>query len=519
MSEAAGAMSSGGAPAPGTRGGGAASGEPPRLEARGLGKSFGTTRALDDVSLVLEAGVVHAVLGENGAGKSTLMKLLAGVERPDQGTLALDGQPYAPRGPLEARRRGIAIVHQELSLCPHLSVADNVVLGSEPRRAGFFSRSRARERAARALALVCEGERVPDLDSLVAELSPAERQRVEIARALDQDDCRLLIVDEPTSSLGQDDVARLFATLGRLCERGLSVLYVSHFLEEVRRIAQSYTVLRDGRAVESGKLVDVDNDALVAAMAGRTVAAPQRHQRVRAEPILSLRDLGGQRWPVRASLELFRGEVLGIAGLVGSGRSELLRAVFGLDPVLRGEVRVGAWLGPATPAERLSRGVGFASEDRAQEGLALELGVGLNLMLSKPIARWGWLSAARERAVARDWMARLGVVARGPEQRIGELSGGNQQKIALGRLLYHDVDVLLLDEPTRGIDVRSRAEIHRAIDDNCRAGKAVLLVSSQFEELLAVCDRVAVMHRGVLGEAQPVAALSEHQLVKAAAGA
>ena len=494
-------------------------GEVLRLQARGLRKRFGTTRAIDDVSLELEAGVVHAVLGENGAGKSTLMKLLAGAERPDAGALTLDGVLYAPRGPSEARRRGVAIVHQELSLCPHLSVAENVVLGSEPRRLGLFSRTRARERAARALALVCEGERTPGLDTLVAELSPAERQRVEIARALDQDDCRLLIVDEPTSSLGEDDVARLFATLGRLCERGLSVLYVSHFLEEVRRIAQSYTVLRDGKAVSHGRLGEVDNDALVSAMAGRAVAPPARHRRVRAEPILSLRDLGGVRWPVRASLELYRGEVLGVAGLVGSGRSELLRAVFGLDAVARGEVRVGAALGPASPALRLAQGVGLASEDRAHEGLALELGVGLNLTLSKPVARWGWLSPARERAVASHWMARLGVVARGPEQPVGELSGGNQQKVALGRLLYHDVDVLLLDEPTRGIDVRSRAEIHLAIDELCQAGKAVLLVSSHFEELLALCDRVAVMHRGVLGEARPAAELSEHALVKAAAGA
>jgi len=492
---------------------------PPRLRVRGLRKSFGTTRALDDVSLELGPGVVHAVLGENGAGKSTLMQLLAGALHPDAGWLELDGQPYAPRGPLDARRRGVAIVHQELSLCPHMSVAENVVLGSEPRRLGVFSRARARERAARALALVCDGEFSPGLDTKVAELSPAERQRVEIARALDQDDCRLLIVDEPTSSLGEDDVERLFATLRRLRERGLSVLYVSHFLEEVRRIAQSYSVLRDGTAVAHGVLCDVDNDALVAAMAGRSVVTHARHRRASSEAVLRVRELGGERWPVRASFELYRGEVLGIAGLVGSGRSELVRAIFGLDAVVRGEVRVGAALGPASPAARLAQGVGLASEDRAHEGLALALGVGSNLTLSKPVARWGWLSLRKEREVVRDWMARLGVVARGPDQPIGELSGGNQQKVALGRLLYHDVDVLLLDEPTRGIDVRSRSEIHRAIDQLCQAGKAVLLVSSQFEELLAVCDRIAVLHRGVLGAARPAAELSERELVKAAAGA
>jgi ribose transport system ATP-binding protein len=355
----------------------------------------------------------------------------------------------------------------------------------------------------------------------VSELAPAERQLVEIARALDQEDCRLLIVDEPTSSLGEDDVERLFAALERLRNRGLSVLYVSHFLSEVRRISDRYTVLRDGKTVAEGAIGDVTNDALVAAMAGRSLQSSSRGQRDPGEPILSLRDVAGIRLPVRASLELRRGEVLGIAGLMGSGRTELLRAIFGLDPVQRGEVRVGALSGQGTPASRLRQGVGLTSEDRAREGLALELSVAENLTLSRlaPLSRAGWLSLSRERRLASEWISRLGIRSSGPEQRTRELSGGNQQKLALARLLYHDVDVLLLDEPTRGIDVRSRAEIHRAIDERCARGAAVLLVSSQFEELLAVCDRIAVMHRGVLGEARPVAELSEHELVKAAAGA
>jgi ribose transport system ATP-binding protein len=492
-----------------------------RLVARGVGKSFAGTRALDDVSLELSGGSVHAVLGENGAGKSTLMKILAGVVRADEGSVTLDGESYAPRGPLDARRRGVAIVHQELSLCPHLSVVDNIVLGSEPHRAGWISRRRAEERAARALGLVTLGQSEVPLEARVSELSPAERQLVEIARALDQDDCRLLIVDEPTSSLGEDDVARLFSTLSRLRERGLTVLYVSHFLEEVRRIADEYTILRDGKTVGRGKLVDASNETLIAAMAGRAVAGAVRQKRTRGEPILSLRELAGTRLPVRATLELHRGEVLGIAGLMGSGRTELLRAVFGLDPVARGEVRVGALIGPASARERLRQGVGLSSEDRAREGLALDLDVSENLTLSRlaPLTRWGWLSRARERAVVLDWIERLGVRCRGPEQRVAELSGGNQQKVALARLLYHDVDVLLLDEPTRGIDVRSRAEIHRAVDELCARGKAVLLVSSHFEELLAVCDRIAVMHRGALGQARPAAELSEHLLVKEASGA
>jgi ribose transport system ATP-binding protein len=492
-----------------------------RLVVRDLGKSFGRTRALSGVSLELERGSIHAVLGENGAGKSTLMKILAGAERPDAGSIELDGAVYAPRDPLEARRRGVAIVYQELSLCPHLTVAENVVLGSEPSRCGWLSKQKAAARARRALDRLEEGAESLPLDAPVSTLSAAERQRVEIARALDQDDCRLLIVDEPTSSLGEDDVARLFATLGRLRERGLTVLYVSHFLEEVRRIADEFSVLRDGEVALRGRVADVANDALITAMAGRAVQALARQRHAPGQALLSLRDLGGVRAPERASLELHRGEVFGIAGLMGSGRSELLRAVFGLDPVRRGEVRVGAAVGPASPALRLRQGVGLASEDRAREGLALQLSIGENLTLSRlgPLARAGWLSLARERRIAGDWIERLGIRASGPDQRVSELSGGNQQKVALARLLYHDVDVLLLDEPTRGIDVRSRAEIHRLIDEGCARGKAVLLVSSHFDELLALSDRVAVMHRGVLGEARPAEGLTEHDLLKEAAGA
>jgi len=493
----------------------------PRLLVRGASKSFGRTRALRDVSLELQRGSIHAVLGENGAGKSTLMKILAGAVRPDAGTLELDGAAYAPRDPLEARRRGVAIVYQELSLCPHLSVTENIVLGSEPRRFGWLSASRARERAQRALArLEPEGSTLA-LDAPVRDLSPAERQRVEIARALDQDGCRLLIVDEPTSSLGADDAERLFTTLRSLRGRGLTVLYVSHFLEEVRRIADEYTVLRDGESVRRGEIAGVSNDALIAAMAGRSVQAVARQRRAPGERLLSLSELSGVRAPQRASLDLHRGEVVGIAGLMGSGRTELLRAVFGLDPVKRGEVRVGAAAGPASPALRLRQGVGLASEDRAGEGLALELDIAQNLTLSRlaPLARAGWLSPSRERRTASEWIARLGIRSSGPDQRVGELSGGNQQKVAIARLLYHDVDVLLLDEPTRGIDVRSRAEIHRLIDEGCARGKAVLLVSSHFDELVALCDRVAVMHRGVLGEARPATGLDEHALLKGAAGA
>jgi ribose transport system ATP-binding protein len=492
-----------------------------RLAARGVTKSFGPTRVLSDVSLLVPPGSVHAVLGENGAGKSTLMKILAGALAPDAGSLELDGVTYAPTDPLAARRRGVAIVYQELSVCPHLSVAENVALGAEPSRYGWISRKTVEQRARRALDMLGADHRTLALDRQVGELSAAEQQIVEIARALSLDDCRLLIVDEPTSSLGADDVERLFTALAALRERGLGIVYISHFLDEVRRVADDYTVLRDGRVVSQGRVADTTNDALVVGMAGHAVESSARTPRTPGERLLALEELGGARLPRAATLELGRGEALGIAGLVGSGRTELLRAIFGLDLVLRGKIRVAAFTGPASPHRRLAEGVGLLSEDRAREGLALGLSVTENLTLSKlePLRRHGLLSPARAREVTARFIEQLGIRTRGPEQRVGELSGGNQQKVALGRLLHHDVDVLLLDEPTRGIDVRSRAEIHRLIDELCSRGKAVLMVSSHLDELLVVCDRVQVMHRGVLGPSRPTAGLSERALLKEAAGA
>jgi ribose transport system ATP-binding protein len=492
-----------------------------RLVAHGVSKSFGPTRVLSDVSLAVRPGSVHAVLGENGAGKSTLMKILAGAVAPDAGELSLDGAPYAPEDPLAARRRGVAIVYQELSVCPHLGVAENVALGAEPARFGWISRESVESRARRALAALGVDTAELPLERRVGTLSAAQQQIVEIARALSLDDCRLLIVDEPTSSLGADDVERLFAALSKLRERGLGIVYISHFLDEVRRIADDYTVLRDGRAVARGRVADTTNAALVEAMAGYAVEGTSRTLRKPGERLLSLTELGGERLPTSATLELDRGEALGIAGLVGSGRTELLRAIFGLDPVVRGELRVAAFAGPASPARRLLQGVGLVSEDRAREGLALGLTVAENLTLSKlePLRRRGLLSPARAREVTAGFIARLGIKTRGPAQRVSELSGGNQQKVALGRLLYHDVDVLLLDEPTRGIDVRSRTEIHRLVDELCAQGKAVLMVSSHLDELLTVCDRVQVMRRGVLGASRPTAGLSERELLAEAAGA
>jgi ribose transport system ATP-binding protein len=490
-----------------------------RLHVSGIEKRFGPTQALSGVALSVEPGEVHAVIGENGAGKSTLMKILAGAIEPDAGTMTLDDKAYAPTDALMARALGLAIVYQEALLCPDLTITENILLGVEPARFGVVQQRQARSISEKALALVTTSDQAGRLrpDALVRELAPSERQLVAIARALGQSDCRVLILDEPTSSLTREDTERLFAVIRRLAEGGLSVLYISHFLEEVERIAKSYTVLRDGRSVKSGRTADTSKSELVNAMAGRRVEELfPRSERTPGELVLDVRELAGQRLPVSASLELRRGEVLGIAGLVGSGRTELLRALFGLDRVRHGQIKVGAYLGPASPAARLAQGVGMLSEDRKQEGLAETLSIGENLMLSKLPAL---VLPEQRRAVARRFIDKLAIRCQGADQRVADLSGGNQQKVALARLLHHDVDVLLLDEPTRGIDVGSRAAVYRIVDELAAQGKAVLVVSSYLPELLGIADRIAVMNRGQLGVALPAAGLSEHELLLEATSA
>ena len=508
------------------------------LAVHGVTKSFGATRALVSVSLEASAGEVRAVLGENGAGKSTLMNVLAGAEAPDGGTLTLDGAPFRPRTPAEARRAGVALVSQELALCPDLSVADNIVLGEEPTRWGLLDRARI-GRDVRAVLDEVSGGRI-DPAARAGALPLAERQLVEIARALvhrsgdgDHGRCKVLILDEPTSSLGREDATRLFALVRRLRAEGIAILYVSHFLEEVTALCDRYTVLRDSATVASGAIADTTVAALVEKMAGRAVEQRfARSARTAGDVVLALDGLAGNPKPRDASLALHRGEVLGIAGLVGAGRTELLRAVFGLDEVVRGTVRVGAFVGGATPRERLAQGVGMLSEDRQGEGLAISLSIAENVTLSRldglgPFAgralavvdrALGLVAPARDRAAADRFIGELAIKCRSPDQRVSELSGGNQQKVALARLLHHDVEVLLLDEPTRGIDVGSKAQIYALVDRLASAGKAILFVSSHLPELLGVCDRIAVMCRGSLGAARATEEWTERALLEEALG-
>jgi ribose transport system ATP-binding protein len=484
-----------------------------RLRMEGVRKAFGATVALDGVDFSVRAGEVHALVGENGAGKSTLMKVLSGAHAPDTGRMWLDGRPYCPHHPLDARKAGVAMIYQELSLARHLSVMENIVLGMEPVFGPFMDWRSVRARSAQALATLGRPD-IP-LETPVARLSVAEQQLVEIGRAV-AIGCRVLVLDEPTSSLAQRDVKLLFELVRRLRQQGHAIVYISHFLEEVKDVADTFTVLRDGKSVGGGKTADASIDRMVSLMVGRNVdELYPRSRRTPGEIILEVRQLAGDVKPALAGLALRRGEVLGIAGLVGAGRTELLRCIFGLNRVTSGQVRIGTFSGPAAPGRRWKQGAGMVSEDRKSEGLALDLSVAENLTLS----RLPWLVTPRQQAGwSRPWIGMLPIKCGSPRQRVGDLSGGNQQKVALARLLHHDVDVLLLDEPTRGIDVGSKAQIYRIIDELACRGKAVLVVSSYLPELMGICDRVAVMCRGVLGEAHPAGQFDEQQIMLEATG-
>jgi ribose transport system ATP-binding protein len=410
------------------------------------------------------------------------------------------------------------MIYQELNLAPDLSVEDNMLLGQERHRLGWLNRPEQRRRVREVLDLLGHADLHPETE--VRRLSVGAQQLVEIARALVLD-ARLIVFDEPTSSLTQADARRLFDVIGRLKKSGCAIVYISHFLDEIRQVCDRYTVLRDGRSAGQGALGEASEAQIVSLMVGRTVE--ELFPRVPHEPgdvILSLDDLTGRRMPHGVSLSLRRGELLGIAGLVGAGRTELLRCLYALDPVRRGTVRIAGVVPPATPRGRIRAGLGLVSEDRKGEGLAQNCSITDNITSSRlrPYSKLGWLSLSRQKQGARQWMERLEIKARSLDQEVQALSGGNQQKVALARLLHQNADVLLLDEPTRGIDVATKAGIYRLMGELARSGKGIIFVSSYITELLEVCDRIGVMSRGRLREIRPASEWSEESIMTCAIG-
>ena len=492
----------------------------PVLRMDDVRKRFGGTIALRGVSFEVMPGEVHALIGENGAGKSTLMRILGGALRADEGAMWFRGKSWSPAGPSAARNAGVAMIHQELALAPHLTVAQNIALGSEPGKKLFLGRLRplrTKEMARNAReALAVLGHDAIDPDQLLGELGPAQRQIVEIARAL-AGKASVIVMDEPTTSLGREDAKRLLQVVGKLRDDGASIVYISHFLEEVNEVADRWTVLRDGASVGTGMMAETTTSQLIERMTGRSLGEiyPKR-DRAPGSICLEAQGVSGAHLPRDASLRVRRGEILGLSGLVGAGRTQLLRILAGLDAARSGRILIdGKESTTSRIRQRMRAGIGLLSEDRKGEGLALGMSIATNLLLSRLSTSTigGLLSTSRMRSQSARWMEHLGIKAQGPWGEVGTLSGGNQQKVAIGRLLHQEARILLLDEPTRGIDVGSRVQVYQLLDALAKSGCAIVISSGYAPELLGVCDSIAVMHRGVLGPARLAETCTEESLM------
>ena len=490
------------------------------LAARGISKRFPGVLALDAVDMAVEAGEVLAVIGENGAGKSTLMKILAGIETPDSGEIVRDGESVIIDSPRRAAALGIALIHQELNFCANLSVAANLYLGREPQQWGLIDRAAIREGAVQALAQL--GLKVSP-DALMGDLPIGHQQLVEIAKALSTE-ARILIMDEPTSSLTSQEAEALFAVINELRERGVAIVYISHRLGEVEALADRVLVLCDGQNAGELARAEISHDAMVAKMVGRDIAQYYAHQAHPAGDIaLQAEDLVIPAWPEhRLNFAVRRGQLVGIAGLVGAGRTELLQVLFGIVPALGGRVLIdGAPHVIRSPVDAIRAGLALVPEDRKQQGLILEMALRDNIGLPG-LGRYqrvaGWANFARQAADADQMIERLAIRTPGPVQIVQYLSGGNQQKVVLGKWLALAPRVLLLDEPTRGIDVGAKQAIYHLMEELAESGVAVLFASSELEEILGMADEVLVMHEGrITGQLQRDA-LSEEAIMSLATG-
>jgi rhamnose transport system ATP-binding protein len=490
----------------------------PRAELIGISMRFGATQALDNVSLDLLPGEVHALVGENGAGKSTLVKILAGVHQPDSGTIRLDGAPTQINGPAHARSLGIAVVHQEPRLFPDLTVAENVFIGHAPAgRLGTIDWGATR-RAAQALFRELDVQF--DVGAPVRGLSMADQQLIEIAKSLSLD-ARVLILDEPTASLSAHEVERLFTIVRRLRDRGVSVLFVSHRLDEVFELCDRATVFRDGRHVVTTPTSELTTADLVRHMVGRTVSLFPKVETPVGEVLLEVEGLTRAGVFREIGFSVRAGEIVGFAGLVGAGRTEVARVLFGIDRRDEGLIRLGGQaVSFANPSEAMDAGIAYLPEDRHQEGLVLDFSIAQNVTL--PILPRLFprllVRSSTERRVADEYTRQFNVRMTGVDQLVGALSGGNQQKVVLAKWLASKPRVLILDEPTRGIDIGAKVEVHRIISELAASGLGIILISSDLPEVLAMSDRILVLHEGRITAEIPRGRATEERVMFAATG-
>ena len=484
----------------------------PLVRLQGISKSFPGVKALDGVSFDVLPGEVHALMGENGAGKSTLMKILSGAYQPDAGMIEVEGRPVRIHNPAESARLGIGMIYQELTVLPNLDVGRNLLLGREPlARLGQIDR---RKLYAEALRILADLELDINPYTPLDELSMGQRQMVEIARVVASEP-RVLIMDEPTSSLGKQEEEVLFNLIHKLRSRNVAIVYISHRMDEVFLLADRITVLRDGRHITTQSAADLTRSELIRLMVGRNIEESWRSTGLRSagEVVLEARNMRCGRRLRNANITLRAGEVVGVAGLVGAGRTQLARVLFGVDRPEAGEIRMnGRPVHFRTPVDAIRAGVAYVPEDRKGLGLVLNNTVRFNLMLASlhEMAQWGVLRNSRIGALYREWVERLGIRAASPETIVETLSGGNQQKVVLAKWLARRPHVLILNEPTRGIDVGSKAEVHGLIREIAAQGVAVMMISSELPEVLAISDRIVVMWNGeTMGELDATIATEE----------
>jgi rhamnose transport system ATP-binding protein len=491
----------------------------PALAVSHASKSFGAAHAVIDASIELYAGEAHALVGENGAGKSTVVKMLAGVHQPDSGTLTINGEPVTLSGPAAARDAGVAVIYQEPTMFPDLSVAENVFMGRMPTQGlGRLDRESMRAKVGSVLEML---DVSLDAGRAARGLSIADQQIVEIAKALTVD-ARVLVMDEPTAALSAAEVERLARVIETLRERGAAILFISHRLDEVFDICQRVTVMRDGRSVMSQPVGGLTSDELVRAMVGRDIEQRELTRGSVGEVVLSVQRLTREGKFVDVSFELRAGEIVGLGGLVGAGRTEIAEAIFGIDRYDAGAVHVsGQPLKKGSPADAMRAGIALVPEDRRQHGLVMEESIERNVVLASlaSVTRRGLISADASRDTSRSWLTRLQVKYGRLSDSVSTLSGGNQQKVVLAKWLSRNPRVIIVDEPTRGIDVGTKAEVHRLLESLAEEGVAVLVISSELPELLLLADRVLVIREGRLVREIPRAEASEESVVAAAAGA